>query len=83
MSNNKENNKPVFEKRLGHCRVAIWENSAEEGKRWFNVTVTRRYKTGDEWKEATTFNGLGDLALASECVNLAKSWITKREELAR
>jgi len=75
----KENNKPMFERRLGHCRVAVWENQTSEGRKWFNVAITRRYKSGDDWKETATFNGLGDLALVSECVSLAKSWIASRE----
>ncbi len=74
-----ETNKPAYEKRLGSVRLAIWENSSN-GKPWFNVAITRRYKDGDDWKDATTFNGLGDLALVSEAVNMAKTWVAEREQ---
>jgi len=83
MTNNDNKNgngkKPVFEKRLGSIRVAVWENTTD-GKRWHNSSITRRYKQGDEWKETPTFNGVGDLALVGECVELAKAWIARREE---
>lgn len=76
-------NKPVFEKRLGQVRLAIWENATDDPKKkWHNVSITRRYKQNDDWKETSTFNGLGDLALLGECVNLAKDWIALREQAA-
>jgi len=81
-----ENNKPVYEKRVGHCRLAIWENvtKGKDGrpdKVWHNVTIVRQYKNGnDEWQEAPTFNGLGDLALLAACVELARTWIIRKEE---
>ena len=79
-----KNNKPVFEKRLGHIRVAIWENTTEEGRRWHTVAITRRYRHESDktWRNATTFTGLADLALVGECVALAKGWIARREEEA-
>lgn len=74
-----EKNRPVYEKRLGHVRVAVWENLAD-GKPWYNVSLTRRYKEGEEWKDATTFNGLSDLAVVKDAVALAQSWIARRED---
>jgi hypothetical protein len=73
-----KDNKPVYEKRLGHIRV----ENVTEGKRWHNVAITRRYRQEDDWKEATTFNGLADLALVGECIARAKDWIARREEEA-
>ena len=77
MSN--EGNKPVFERTLGQVRIAIWEQVGETGKPWHNVRLTRRFKQGDQWKETPTFNGSADLALVSECVQMAKCWIEKRQ----
>lgn len=71
-------NKPAFEKRLGGVRVAIWENENASGV-WHNVSITRHYKDGDEWREASTYNGLSDLALLREAVELAREWIRQRE----
>jgi hypothetical protein len=75
-----EKSKPNYEKRLGNIRVAVWENTTADGKRWHNSALTRRYKAGDDWKEAPTFNGLADLVLAAECVEFAKAWIAGQEE---
>jgi len=80
-----EKKEPVFEKRLGNIRVAIWENEAngatgKASQKWHNVSITRRYQVGEEWKEASTFAGLRDLALVSECIGIAKTWIGQRQE---
>ncbi len=66
-----KNEKPVFEARLNHIRVSVWENSSN-GKTWFNTVITRRWKDGDDFKDSNSFSGLGDLALASEAVRLAQ-----------
>ena len=77
MENDK--NKPSYEKRLGNIRIAVWENNTN-GKLWHNAIVTRRYKQGEDWKEAPTFNGLADLALVAECVQYGKAWIAQRQD---
>ena len=83
-----ESNKPCYEKRIGSIRLAIWENAAD-GKNadngtpviWHNAAITRRWRdaTG-EWKESTTFNGLGDLAQVATAVWLAQDWIRRRQD---
>ena len=70
--------KPVYEKRIGSIRLAIWENE-NEGKTWFNVSAVRRFKDGEEWKEASTFNGLSDLTHLAKAVELGMAWIERRE----
>ena len=40
---------------LGNITAAIWANKTKDGRVWFNVTVTRRYKDGDQWKDTSTF----------------------------
>jgi hypothetical protein len=42
------------------------------------VAITRRYKEGEEYRDATTFNGLADLAVVSEAVLLAQQFIRQR-----
>ena len=44
-----EKKRPVHEVRLGRIRAAIWENSTEKGVR-HNVTISRLYKDGDDWR---------------------------------
>ena len=72
-------NKPVQEIRLGRIKAAIWENQTESGPR-HNVTVSRLYKEGDEWKSADSF-GRDDLPLLAKAVDLAHTWIfTKTQD---
>lgn len=76
----KEKSRPAYERRLAGVRLAIWENVTEAGKVWFNVSLTRRFKdSSDEWRDASTFNGLQDLLLVQELVTAAKAWISDRE----
>lgn len=72
-------NGPVFERRLNHIRVSVWKNITE-GKPWFNTVFTRRYKEGNEWRDSSTFNGLADLALLQEALDVARSYIRRQEE---
>lgn len=75
----KSDKKPAFEHRLNHIRVTCWENRSTEGRQWFNTSVTRRYRDGEEWKESTTFNGLADLTLVAECIRLAMEFVRRAE----
>lgn len=74
-----ETNKPAFEARLNHIRVSVWENEGERGSRWFNTTITRRFKDGDEYRDTSTYSGLADLALVSEAARLAREFIAGEE----
>lgn len=76
----KDKTQPAYEARLNHIRVTAWENSSNDGKTWFNTTVTRRYQDGTDWKDATTFNGLADLALVAEAVRMAQDFIRRTEQ---
>ena len=64
---------PVHEIRLGRIRAAIWENDTQNGTR-HNVTVTRLYKDGDDWKDSTSF-GRDDLPLVAKVLDRCHSWI--------
>lgn len=74
---NDSTNKPAFEARLSHIRVTVWENSSESGV-YHTVSIVRRYKDGDEWKSATSFSGIADLALLMESCRLARDFIASR-----
>jgi hypothetical protein len=65
--------KPAHEIRLGRIKATIWENETENGTR-HNVTVSRIYKDGEEWKQTGSF-GRDDLPLVAKVVDLAHSWI--------
>ncbi|GAG75691.1 unnamed protein product [marine sediment metagenome] len=64
---------------MNHIRVSVWENSGDNGNRWFNTTITRRYKDGDDWKDTSTYSGLADLALVAEATRLAREFIADVE----
>lgn len=66
-------NRPVHEIRFGRIRAAIWQNETDNGLR-HNVTITRLYKDGDEWKDSTSF-GRDDLPLVAKVCDQAHSWI--------
>ncbi len=58
---------------MGRIKAAIWENSTDNGTR-HNVTVSRLYKDGDQWKDSSSF-GRDDLPLVAKVVDQAHSWI--------
>ena len=66
-------NKPAHEIRLGAVKATIWQNDTANGKR-FNVTVSRIYKDGDEWKQTSSFDR-DDLLLVAKVVDQAHTWI--------
>lgn len=66
-------NRPVHELRMGRVRAAIWENETQNGTR-HNVTISRLYKDGDDWKDSTSF-GRDDLPLVEKVASLAHAWI--------
>ena len=73
MARNSKSNPPVHEVRMGRVRAAIWENETQNGTR-HNVTLSRLYKDGDEWKQTSSF-GRDDLPLVAKVVDLAHVWI--------
>jgi hypothetical protein len=73
MSKPKSKKQPVHEIRMGRMRAAIWENDTQNGTR-HNVTFSRLYKDGDEWKDSISF-GRDDLPLLGKVADRAHSWI--------
>jgi len=72
----KEENKPVYEIRIGRIRASIWANRSEEqGAPWYSVTASRSYKdkTGD-WHDIKSFN-YSDLPCVGRVLEQAMSWI--------
>ena len=65
--------KPAHEIRLGRIKATIWANETENGTR-YNVSVSRLYKDGEEWKQTTSF-GRDDLPLVAKVVDMTHLWI--------
>ena len=69
---------PVREVRIGRVRAAIWENETQNGTR-HNVTLSRLYKDGDDWRDSTSF-GRDDLPLVMKVADLAHAWIYEHSQ---
>ena len=69
----KQSVQPIHEIRLGSVKAAIWQNETNGGTR-FNVTVSRIYKDGDQWKSTDSF-GRDDLLVLAKVVDQAHTWI--------
>lgn len=72
-STKSEATRPVQEIRMGRIRAAIWENETTNGAR-YNVTISRLYKDGDQWKDSASF-GRDDLPLVAKVADRCHSWI--------
>lgn len=69
---------PAQRFRLGNISATVWTNTATNGDIWFNVEVTRRYKDGDAWKDASTFRR-DDLPIVALAVITAYDWIWRQK----
>ena len=65
--------KPIHEVRLGSIKAAVWKNETEAGVR-YNVTFSRIYKDGDNWKSTDSF-GRDDLLTLGKVADQAHTWI--------
>lgn len=45
---------PVDTIRMGRIKATIWQND-HDNKTYYNTTITRSFKVGDEWKENSSF----------------------------
>lgn len=67
------NNKPVTTFQVGSIRAAVWEN--QNGDNTFHsITLSKRYKKDDEWKEGASFNH-GDLLNVAKVCERAENFI--------
>lgn len=73
-------NKPVYEVRYGIIKAVIWRNDTQNGP-MHNVTVSRLYKDGDEWKESSGF-GRDDLLVLAKALDDAHTWIHSQKAAA-
>ena len=67
------NKKPVAEVKLGRITAAIWSNETSKGT-FYNVTFSRLYKDGSDWKRSDSF-GRDDLLLLAKVADAAHSKI--------
>ena len=65
------NQKPVDEIRIGRVKATVWKNGTEDQPR-YNVTFSRLYKEGDQWKSTHSF-GRNDLLVLRKVADQAHS----------
>ncbi len=71
-------NRPVHEERLGRIKACVWKNDTENGTR-YNVTYSRLYKDGDDWKESDSF-GRDDNLLLARIAEIVTVWIYRHQQ---
>lgn len=74
----KENTRPVEEVKFGTVVASIWKNQVKDNT-YYNVTFTRLYKDGENWKRSDSF-GRDDLLTVAKAADLAH---TRIYELAK
>jgi hypothetical protein len=67
---------PVHEIRIGFIRAAIWEQNTQDSS-WHNVTFSRRYKDGNEWKSSDSYSR-DDLLMLAKVADQAHTWICEQ-----
>ena len=72
------NPKPISEVRIGRVKAAIWPNETE-GRTRYNVTFSRLYKNGDQWKSTQSFSR-NDLLLLAKVADQAHSRIFELQQ---
>ena len=73
MEDEEMSKRPIHEIRMGRVRAAIWENETQNGTR-YNVTFSRLYRDGDQWKDSGSF-GRDDLPLVAKVADRVHTWI--------
>ena len=72
------NSKPVSEVRIGRVKAAIWPNGTD-GRTRHNVTFSRLYKDGEEWKSTQSFSR-NDLLLLAKVADQVHSRIFELQQ---
>ena len=70
--------RPVHEIRMGRVRAAIWENDTQNGTR-HNVTFTRLYHDGEQWKDSGSF-GRDELPLIAKVADQVHTWLYQQNQ---
>ena len=72
------NPQPVAEVRTGRVKAAIWKNGTA-GRTRHNVTFSRLYKDGEQWKTTQSF-GSNDLLVLAKVADRAHSRIFELQQ---
>jgi hypothetical protein len=69
----KASNQPAAKFRVGFVTATVWKND-----NFFNTSITRAYKDGDEWKDGDSFSH-GDLLNVAKVAERAEAWIADQK----
>jgi hypothetical protein len=70
---------PVKKIKIGGIEAAVWQNKSSEGKEFYNVTMERSYKDGEEWKKTNSLR-VNDLPKAILALQKAYEFTAIKEE---
>lgn len=65
---------PAYTFKVGVISAAVWANVGADKRVFYNMTVNRRYKDGEEWKDSLSF-GLNDIPKLELCLRKCYEWI--------
>src|SRR4051794_36592147 len=68
-------NKPIHTVRHRSIKATIWKNKTEKGF-LYNVTITRSYKDGEQWRDTSSI-GFDDLMNVAKLMSDAHSFISE------
>lgn len=74
-------NRPVHEVRYRQVKATVWFNQTAKGT-MHNVTVSRSYRQGEQWRNASSF-GPADLLPLAKALNECHTWIHEQMATAR
>lgn len=77
MTTQNQTNQPVDSLKIGLLEATIWKNQSEKGPS-HSVTITRRYRDGEEYKTSHSF-GSADLATVGKLTDWAFDQIVKQQ----
>jgi hypothetical protein len=70
---------PVKKIKIKGIEAAVWENESKEGNKFYNVTMERNYKAGEEWKKTNSLRE-NDIPKAILALQKAYEFMTIKEE---
>ena len=77
----KQNNKPVYEVKIGTLRVAVFRNRTADDRTWYSVAPTRRYYSGQDKTPhfSPTFSSIAELVLLREALTDTISFLKEQQ----
>lgn len=72
-------NQPIHRLRIGNIGAAIFENTTQEGKTFYNAQFDRSYRDSENWKHTQSY-GRDDLLVLAKLADQVHTWIVDRQQ---